>query len=187
MDNKIKELAFKTLLVERRSNGLVIVTLNRPEVGNAVNTEMGLELLDLWTDFVRNNENLRCVILTGAGEEAFCAGGDIRDLYHTMKVSPGTFQPYVTEFFTKEYTLDYLIHTFDKPVLVWGNGACRADGASARQHLLEIASHAYLVIAPGKVRSGPTATLPSSSSSRERRRTARMRASNSRAENGLTT
>jgi enoyl-CoA hydratase/carnithine racemase len=78
MDNKIKELAFKTLLVERRSNGLVIVTLNRPDAGNAVNTEMGLELLDLWTDFVRNNENLRCVILTGAGEEAFCAGGDMK-------------------------------------------------------------------------------------------------------------
>lgn len=78
MDNKINELAFKTLLVERRNNGLVIVTLNRPDAGNAVNTEMGIELLDLWTDFVRNNENLRCVILTGAGEEAFCAGGDMK-------------------------------------------------------------------------------------------------------------
>ncbi len=78
MDNKIKELAFKTLLVERRNNGLVIVTLNRPDAGNAVNTEMGLELLDLWTDFVRNNEGLSCVVLTGAGDEAFCAGGDMK-------------------------------------------------------------------------------------------------------------
>ena len=42
-------------------------------------------------------------------------------------------------------------------VLVWGNGGCRADGASARQHLLEIASYGYLVIAPGQVWSGPTA------------------------------
>lgn len=78
MDNKIKELAFKTLLVERRTNGLVIVTLNRPDAGNAVNTEMGIELLDLWTDFVRYNEGLSCVVLTGAGEEAFCAGGDMK-------------------------------------------------------------------------------------------------------------
>jgi len=78
MDNKIKELVFKTLLVERRNNGLVIVTLNRPDAGNAVNTEMGIELLDLWTDFVRNNEGLSCVVLTGAGEEAFCAGGDMK-------------------------------------------------------------------------------------------------------------
>lgn len=43
-------------------------------------------------------------------------------------------------------------------VLVWGNGGCRDDGASARQHLLEIASHGYLVIAPGRVLSGPGAT-----------------------------
>lgn len=42
-------------------------------------------------------------------------------------------------------------------VLVWGNGGCRADGASARQHLLEIASHGYLVIAPGGIFSGPSA------------------------------
>lgn len=43
-------------------------------------------------------------------------------------------------------------------VLVWGNGGCRADGASARQHLLEIASYGYVVIAPGLIRSGPGAT-----------------------------
>lgn len=42
-------------------------------------------------------------------------------------------------------------------VLIWGNGGCSDDGASARQHLLEIASHGYLVIAPGTIRSGPGA------------------------------
>jgi len=42
-------------------------------------------------------------------------------------------------------------------VLLWGNGGCRADGASARLHLLEIASHGYVAIAPGGVRSGPGA------------------------------
>ena len=78
MENRISEASFSTLLVERRDNGLVVVTLNRPEAGNAVNTEMGLELLDVWTDFVRNHDGLRCVVLTGAGEEAFCAGGDMK-------------------------------------------------------------------------------------------------------------
>jgi dienelactone hydrolase len=43
-------------------------------------------------------------------------------------------------------------------VLVWGNGGCRDDGASARQHLLEIASYGYLVVAPGRILSGPGAT-----------------------------
>lgn len=42
-------------------------------------------------------------------------------------------------------------------VVLWGNGGCAADGASARFHLLELASHGYLVIAPGKVLSGPGA------------------------------
>jgi hypothetical protein len=43
------------------------------------------------------------------------------------------------------------------PILLWGNGGCSDDGTSARLHLSEIASHAYLVIAPGKIRSGPGA------------------------------
>lgn len=45
-------------------------------------------------------------------------------------------------------------------LFVWGNGACAADGSSARQHLAEIASYGYLVIAPGKWQSGPHARDP---------------------------
>ncbi len=69
---------YSNVLVEKQDNGVVIVTLNRPDMGNAVNTDMGLELLDVWTDFVRNHDGLRCVILTGAGKDAFCAGGDMK-------------------------------------------------------------------------------------------------------------
>jgi enoyl-CoA hydratase/carnithine racemase len=78
MTKESDQINFSTILVDRRNNGLVIVTLNRPEAGNTVNTEMGIELLDLWTDFVRNHEGLRCVILTGSGDDAFCAGGDMK-------------------------------------------------------------------------------------------------------------
>jgi enoyl-CoA hydratase len=78
MTKKMISSGYSTLLVDRHDNGIVVITLNRPEAGNAVNTDMGLELLDLWTDFVRNHEGLRCVVLTGAGEEAFCAGGDMK-------------------------------------------------------------------------------------------------------------
>lgn len=45
-------------------------------------------------------------------------------------------------------------------VFAWGNGACAADGASARLHLAEVASHGYLVVAPGQWRSGPGARAP---------------------------
>ena len=43
---------------------------------------------------------------------------------------------------------------------IFGNGACSNDGASARLHLLEIASHAYVAIASGRLRTGPGATVP---------------------------
>ena len=45
-------------------------------------------------------------------------------------------------------------------IYLFGNGACVDDGASSRLHLLEIASHGYLAIAPGRIRSGPGATTP---------------------------
>src|SRR5512138_3915260 len=45
-------------------------------------------------------------------------------------------------------------------VLAWGNGGCSNDGASSRLHLLEIASHGYLAIALGRIRTGPGATVP---------------------------
>jgi hypothetical protein len=45
-------------------------------------------------------------------------------------------------------------------ILIWGNGGCSADGASARHHLAEIASHGYVAIAPGTIRSGPGAPAP---------------------------
>src|SRR6187401_603457 len=44
-------------------------------------------------------------------------------------------------------------------VYIFGNGACSNDGASSRLHLLEIASHGYLAVAPGRIRSGPGATV----------------------------
>jgi enoyl-CoA hydratase len=78
MTKNEKTSGFETILVDRRDSGLVIVTLNRPELANAVNTEMGIELLDVWTDFVRNHDGLRCIILTGAGEDSFCGGGDMK-------------------------------------------------------------------------------------------------------------
>ena len=73
------EMNHSTLLVEQRDSGLLIVTLNRPDEGNAVNTQMGIELLDFWTGLVRDREGstTRCVVLTGAGD-AFCAGGDVK-------------------------------------------------------------------------------------------------------------
>lgn len=70
---------FETLAIERADDHLLIVTLNRPEVRNATNTQMGQDLFDLWTGLYIDQQDIRCVILTGAGDKAFCAGGDLKE------------------------------------------------------------------------------------------------------------
>src|SRR5580704_5476227 len=68
---------FSTLLLDRRDNGILLVTLNRPEAANAMNTQLGLDLMTLFEGFSVDLEGLRVVVLTGQGR-AFCAGGDLK-------------------------------------------------------------------------------------------------------------
>lgn len=58
---------------------IAIITLNRPEVHNAINFEMSRALAEAWTAF-RDDEDLWVAIVTGAGEKAFSAGADLSDL-----------------------------------------------------------------------------------------------------------
>ena len=68
------ETDFETLLYEER-DGVAWVTLNRPDRLNAFNSLMQRELHALWRG-LRRHDDVRCVVLTGAGEKAFCTGGD---------------------------------------------------------------------------------------------------------------
>jgi enoyl-CoA hydratase len=70
---------YQTLLVEQRGEHILLVTLNRPAVLNALNTQMGKDKLDLWTRLTAEPGAIRCVVLTGAGERGFCAGGDLKE------------------------------------------------------------------------------------------------------------
>jgi enoyl-CoA hydratase len=69
---------FETLILERRDNGILLVTLNRPEAANALNTQMGLDLMELFEGFSVDLDSLRVVVVTGQGAKAFCAGGDLK-------------------------------------------------------------------------------------------------------------
>ena len=70
---------FSTLKCETPQPHVLLVTLNRPEVRNAFNTKMGQELLDLWTRLSAESGDTRCVVITGAGDQAFCAGADLKE------------------------------------------------------------------------------------------------------------
>ena len=70
---------YETLAHEMRGAHLLLVTLNRPQALNALNTKMGLELTDLWSRLTTDAGAVRCVVLTGTGERAFCAGADLKE------------------------------------------------------------------------------------------------------------
>ena len=70
---------YQTLKAETPEPHVLLVTLNRPEVRNAINTQMGRDMLDLWTRLIVDPGDTRCVVLTGAGDRAFCAGGDLKE------------------------------------------------------------------------------------------------------------
>jgi enoyl-CoA hydratase/carnithine racemase len=121
-----------TLLAEVR-NHIGHLTLNRPAGLNALDLNMvhGLQRqLDLWAD----DDSVYAVVLRGAGDKAFCAGGDIRALYESYKSGQTVHQ----DFFVAEYALDLTIHHYRKPVLalmdgfVLGGGMGLVQGADLR-------------------------------------------------------
>jgi enoyl-CoA hydratase/carnithine racemase len=70
---------YETLATHNAEPHILVVTLNRPNVANAINTQMGRDLLDLWTRLTDDSGDIRCIILTGAGDRIFCAGGDLKE------------------------------------------------------------------------------------------------------------
>lgn len=112
---------------------LGIATLNAPKALNALSLEMIEKLLQKFTNWAKSPE-IAAVWLEGTGDRAFCAGGDIVALYKSMTEfssqaqDPAKENTYAEAFFTQEYKLDYLIHTFPKPLVVWGNGIVMGGG-----------------------------------------------------------
>jgi enoyl-CoA hydratase/carnithine racemase len=109
---------------------IAIATLNRPETLNGLSLEMSRLLyaqLSLWQE----DDSIALIVLRGAGDRAFCAGGDLQQLYKTMQENRSGLpwgNHYARNFFEIEYRLDYLIHTFAKPVLCWGSGIVMGGG-----------------------------------------------------------
>ncbi|HXE27189.1 MAG TPA: enoyl-CoA hydratase-related protein [Stellaceae bacterium] len=70
---------YQTILTDTPAPHVLRVTLNRPEVANAFNTQMMRDLLALWQELATSDALPRCIVLTGAGNRAFCAGADLKE------------------------------------------------------------------------------------------------------------
>ena len=71
-------MTYETILLDRSPEGVLTVTLNRPEVLNAFNEQMQLEFARLWEE-VKADDAVRVVVLAGSGERAFCTGVDVTE------------------------------------------------------------------------------------------------------------
>ncbi|GAB2944678.1 enoyl-CoA hydratase/isomerase family protein [Aquaspirillum soli] len=115
---------------QRSANGRKIgfATLNSEKSLNALTLDM-IRLLDNRLREWAQDPELAVVVLQGAGEKAFCAGGDVRKLRTALVEGGDTVpNPFATTYFTEEYCLDYLIHTYQKPILLWGSGIVMGGG-----------------------------------------------------------
>ncbi|KZN38112.1 enoyl-CoA hydratase [Pseudoalteromonas luteoviolacea CPMOR-2] len=104
---------------------VAIATLNAPKALNALNIDMIRLLAPQLTEWA-NDDSIAMVVLKGEGEKAFCAGGDVVSLYNSMVANDGN--NYLETFFSEEYRLDFQIHNYDKPILLWGNGIIMGGG-----------------------------------------------------------
>lgn len=103
------------------------ITLNQEKSLNALNLEMASAILNQLNDW-RNDENIICVFIEGAGDRALCAGGDIKAMYYDMQADSEDAGKETETFFEKEYTMDYTLQTYPIPIIAWGHGVVMGGG-----------------------------------------------------------
>ena len=119
-----------------RPPGLMALVLNRPRVLNTLNREM-IRLLGRGLEEALAASDVSLVVICGAGDRGFCAGGDLKEL--TRAVQAGAVH-LADQFFREEYALDLMIHQCPKPVVVLAHGITMGGG-------LGLAAGADLVVA----------------------------------------
>ncbi len=111
-----------------------LVTLNRPKALNALTLEMIQAIeprLIAWAD----DPEIRAVVVRGAGDRAFCAGGDLRAIYDAgPERAPSMADDPETDFFRREYVLNWRIHHFPKPYIALIDGVTMGGGVGLSVH-----------------------------------------------------
>ena len=156
---------YDTLQITTPQPSTLLITLNRPEVANAMNTQMGLDLLDLFDGLAAAPRAYRVVVLTGSGSRAFCAGGDLKERQGM------TDQQWQDQHLIFERAIRAVINC-PVPVIAAVNGAAFAGGLEislccdfiyAAEHARFALTEVTLGIMPG---AGGTQSLPRAIGSR---------------------
>src|SRR5690554_7946866 len=88
---------------------------------NAIDLDMVNQLDKHLAAWAKDNK-IVAVVMRGAGDKAFSAGGDIRKLYDSMQTQGEEHLKYADAFFEAEYSKNYRVTLFEKPIIAWGNG-----------------------------------------------------------------
>ena len=116
--------------VEFSQNGASgIITLNRPDALNALTLSMVRDMTPVLNDWARD-PSIEHVVIEGAGEKGFCAGGDIRALHDWGRAGEAE----ATSFYREEYALNHLIKTFPKPYIALIDGITMGGGVGMSVH-----------------------------------------------------
>jgi enoyl-CoA hydratase len=111
-----------------------LITLDRPRALNALSLEMIRAIrpqLDLWA----KEPGVRAVVIRGAGEKSFCAGGDVRAVATSLEQPvPEGQQPLASAYFREEYALNHRIHFYEKPYLAFVDGISMGGGLGLSRH-----------------------------------------------------
>ena len=116
------------LILHEIRNRVAFITLNRPAALNALSLEMIVELREALRR-IAGDSGVHAVLIQGAGEKAFCAGGDIRALYDSYKTQGSLHR----DFFAVEYPLDYILHSYPKPYVAVLDGITMGGGMGIAQ------------------------------------------------------
>ncbi len=110
---------YKTLIYEKKEN-VGLLTINRPAKMNAISQELTAEL-SLLLDEIENDDELRVIVITGAGDKAFVAGADINELVDRDARSGRRISRERQEIFSR-------IENLQVPVIAAVNGYCLGNG-----------------------------------------------------------
>lgn len=131
-------MSYETITVENRG-AVTLMTINRPQALNALNSTVLDELIDAFAAF-ESDKNQRCAVLTGSGDKAFAAGADIKEM---SEKAAADF--YLDDFFSKWNS--HVVQSTRKPWIAAVNGFALGGGC-------ELAMMADFIIASDKAKFG---------------------------------